>query len=62
MSEQQSEIPPAAFLRVLEEISTLLRENNAIHKENNEILKADHAVITDMAENIRKIKSNTNSR
>ena len=44
---------------IMREINRLLKENNAILKENNDILRKDHVVISEMGENVRKIKYNT---
>ena len=47
-------------IRLLTEIDGYLKENNSILKQNNGILLQDHNVILTMAEDLRKIKINTN--
>jgi hypothetical protein len=46
-------------ISLLVEINKYLKENNSILKENNDILKADHRTISALAEDVRKIKMNT---
>ena len=46
--------------RLLSENNALMKEHNAILKENNSILKQDHSIVTNIDENVRKIKINTN--
>jgi hypothetical protein len=40
--------------------NALLKEIIAVSKENNRILREDHIVISNIDENVRKIKINTN--
>jgi len=42
-----------------EEVIRLLAEIKEILKENNDILKSDHEIILSLAEDVRKIRFNT---
>ena len=44
---------------LLADVIYYLKENNAFLKENNTILKSDHEIILSLAEDVRKIKFNT---
>ena len=45
--------------RLLSENNAIQKENNAILRENNAILKQDHIIVSNIDENVRKIKMNT---
>ena len=48
------------LLRLLSENNELMKQNNRVAKENNRILKDNFRLLTNIEENVRKIKYNTN--